>query len=77
MEEKLDMIFKKLIEIDNNMKKDKFENKLKELEYQQKDLNYKMDDLKHNMIREQENNDELLAMFRRIPINNYPVEEVE
>lgn len=75
MEEKLDMIFRKLIEIDNNIKKDKFETKLKVLENQQKELNYQMDDLKHNMIREQEYNDELLARF--ISIRKYPVEEVE
>lgn len=66
MEEKLNMIYAKLLEIENSMNREKFETKLKVLENQQKELNYQMDDLKHNMIREQEYNAELLARFRSI-----------
>lgn len=76
MEEKLNMIYAKLLEIENSMNREKFETKLKVLENQQKELNYQMDDLKHNMIREQEYNDELLASFRSIG-NQMQVEESE
>lgn len=76
MEEKLNMIYAKLLEIENSMNREKFETKLKVLENQQKELNYQMDDLKHNMIREQEYNDELLTRFRSIG-NQMQVEESE
>lgn len=66
MEEKLNMIYAKLLEIKNSMNREKLEAKLKVLENQQKELNYQMEDLKHNMIREQEYNAELLARFRSI-----------
>ena len=66
MEELLNMIYAKLLEIENFMNREKFETKLKVLENQQKELNYQMDELKHNMIREQEYNAELLARFRNI-----------
>ena len=76
MEEKLNMIYAKLLEIENSMNREKFETKLKVLETQQKELNYQMDDLKHNMIREQEYNDELLTRFRSIG-NQMQVKESE
>ena len=76
MEEKLNMIYSKLLEIENSMNREKFETKLKVLENQQKELNYQMDDLKHNMIREKEYNAELLARFRSIG-NQMQVEESE
>ncbi len=76
MEEKLNMIYAKLLEIENSMNREKFETKLKLLENQQKELNYQMDELKHNMIREQEYNDELLARFRSIG-NQMQVKERE
>lgn len=76
MEEKLNMIYAKLLEIENSMNREKFETKLKVLETQQKELNYQMDDLKRNMIREQEYNDELLTRFRSIG-NQMQVEESE
>lgn len=76
MEEKLNMIYAKLLEIENSMNREKFETKLKVLENQQKELNYQMDNLKHTMIRDQEYNAELLARFRSID-NQMQVEESE
>lgn len=76
MEEKLNMIYAKLLEIENSMNREKFEAKLKVLQNQQKELNYQMDDLKRNMIKEQEYNDELLVRFRSIG-NQMQVEESE
>ena len=76
MEEKLNMIYAKLLEIENSMNREKFETKLKLLENQQKELNYQMDELKHNMIKEQEYNAELLARFKSIG-NQMQVKESE
>lgn len=66
MEEKLNIIFEKLLEIESSLNEEKYQKKLKELEIEQTDLKYKIDDLKFAREKQCEYRTEMMTRFRSI-----------
>ena len=64
MEEKLNMIYEKLLELDIAFKDMQYEKERKEKEYQKKEIEYRIEDLKYVREKQLENKAEMMNMFR-------------
>lgn len=76
MEEKLNMIYAKLLDLEIAFKQVQFEKELKEKERERKEIDYRIEDLKYIREKELENKAEMLNTFRYIG-NQMQVEESE
>lgn len=76
MEEKLNMIYAKLLDLEFAFKQVQFEKELKEKERERKEIDYRIEDLKYIREKELENKAEMLNTFRYIG-NQMQVEESE
>lgn len=76
MEEKLNMIYAKLLDLEIAFKQIQFEKELKEKERERKEIDYRIEDLKYIREKELENKAEMLNTFRYIG-NQMQVEESE
>ena len=74
MEEKLNMIYAKLLDLEIAFKQVQFEKELKEKERERKEIDYRIEDLKYIREKELENKAEMLNTFRYIG-NQMQVEE--
>ena len=76
MEEKLNIIFEKLLEIEGSMNEEKYQQKLKELECKKKEVNYQIEDLEYARKKVLEDRAEMIHRFRNC--GQYgQVEEIE
>lgn len=66
MEEKLNMIYAKLLDLEIAFKQVQFEKELKEKERERKEIDYRIEDLKYIREKELENKAEMLNTFRYI-----------
>lgn len=66
MEEKLNMIYEKLLDLEIAFKQVQFEKELKEKERERKEIDYRIEDLKYIREKELENKAEMLNTFRYI-----------
>lgn len=64
MEEKLNMIFEKLLDIEIGMREKEYEKKKEELEHEKKGIECRIDDLKYIREREFERKTEEMCVFR-------------
>lgn len=76
MEEKLNMIYAKLLDLEIAFKQVNFEKELKEKERERKEIDYRIEDLKYIREKELENKAEMLNTFRYVG-NQMQVEESE
>lgn len=63
MEEKLNMIYEKLLDLEIVVHDMEYQKRLKELEAEKRDIQYKIDDLKHIKEKELERKVELMSFF--------------
>ena len=64
MEEKLNMIYEKLLDLEIAFKDVEYQKRMKEYEMQQKEIGYRIEDLKYIKEKELENKAEQMAIFR-------------
>lgn len=72
MEEKLNMIYEKLLDLEITFKEVEHQKRLKELAAEKRDIQYRIDDLKYIKEKELERKAELMSFFK----NAKQVEEV-
>lgn len=72
MEEQLNMIYKKLLDLEIAFKDIESQKRLKELEAEKRDIQYKIDDLKYIREKELERKEEDMSFFK----NAKQIEEV-
>lgn len=66
MNEKLNLIYEKLLEIQSCLNEENYHKRLKELENEQKELTYKIEDLKYQREGQYRYNREMIDNFRSI-----------
>lgn len=66
MEEKLNKIYQKLLDIETRIKIIEYDRELKEAEAEEKNVKYKIEDIKNGSHYIREQAEEEMAMFRRI-----------
>ena len=77
MEEKLNMIFEKMLDIECAFKEIQYEKRKKELEYEKKEIEYKIDDLKYIKEKELEYKAEMMSIFRNISTQKQTEEDIK
>ena len=75
MEEKLNMIYAKLLDLESAFKEVQNDKKRKELESEEREIKYRIEDLKYIKNKELEYKAEMMSIFRGQPLEN-KVEEV-
>lgn len=66
MEEKLNMIYEKLLDLEIGFKDIQYEKERKEKEYEKKNIEYRIEDLKYIREKQLENKAEMMSIFRTI-----------
>lgn len=66
MEEKLNMIYEKLLDLEIAFKDIQYEKERKEKEYEKKNIEYRIEDLKYIRKKQLENKAEMMSIFRTI-----------
>lgn len=66
MEEKLNMIYEKLLDLEIAFKDMQYEKERKEKEYEKKNIEYRIEDLKYIREKQLENKEEMMSIFRTI-----------
>ena len=74
MEEKLNLIYEKLLDLEIAFKAEEYQKRLKELEAEKRDIQYRIDDLKYIKEKELEYKEEMLSIFKNAKIED--IEEV-
>lgn len=66
MNEKLNMIYEKLLDLEIAFKDIQYEKERKEKEYEKKNIEYRIEDLKYIREKQLENKAEMMSIFRTI-----------
>lgn len=66
MDEKLNMIYEKLLDLEIAFKDIQYEKERKEKEYEKKNIEYRIEDLKYIREKQLENKAEMMSIFKTI-----------